>query len=126
MSVQTDLHGALSPLVAAGRVHPVVFPEDLKFEAGPAILYVVDDSKIDPDTVTLCDALGLVPHTLWIGLVGLDYNALWALRDQCLTALAGLSAAGFAVAMAGRDGPFNAEHQTYLVEIKAVARRAIV
>lgn len=125
MSVQSDLHGALAPLVAAGRMHPVVLPEDLKFEAGPAIIYAVESSKADPDSATLCDALGLLPHQIWIGLVGVDYDALWTLRGQCLTALAGLASAGFSVEMAGRDGPFNQEHQTFLVEIVVVARRAL-
>lgn len=123
MSVQGDLATALQGLVA-GRMKPVVLPDAADyFDAGPAIVYQIDDSKIDGEGVSMCDSLGLVPHLIAIGLVGRDYEALWTLRDAVLPIVAALP--GFSIEMAGRDGPYSDQHKCFLVEITVLARRAI-
>ena len=129
MSIQTELRAALAPLfpgVPTGqpaRVFPVVFPEEYKFEAGPGALFEIADSAIDGEGVSLCDALGLIPHKVMVGIVGLDYDVCWSLRNSALPLLAALQ--GATVTMAGRDGSYNETYRTFVIEIELEVRRAL-
>lgn len=130
MSALTDIVAALRPLVtlASGdRVFPVVIPEEIDFDDGPAIQFeVIGRPTTENGTQSLCgglDGLGLVPMHVRILIAGRDYATLWALCDQALSAL--LAVQGVRVDMAGRDLDFNFEHRCFAVEILATCERAI-
>lgn len=129
MSIQSELVGALSALVPGvpsgepARIHPVLFPESYRFEDGASIIYMVDDSAVDGEGVSMCDALGLIAHKVLVGIVSTKYAECWTLRNQALPLIAALP--GVSINVAGRDGAYNEAYRTFLVEIEFVARRQL-
>jgi len=81
-NLEVSLFNALGPVVA-GRVHPVVVPQDATF---PCIRYALASGT---RPASLCGDAGLMYSDVQIDIYAREFSEVRALREQVITAMQG-------------------------------------